>query len=51
MNGAGRLDVLVFVSQMKHYCKLLYYFLDVVCRLCLFLKVTGCLCLNIYIFT
>lgn len=22
--------------QLKHYCKLLYYFLVVVCRLCLF---------------
>lgn len=33
MSGAGKMVILLFLYKMKHYCKLLYYF--VVCCLCL----------------
>lgn len=31
----GMFVVLIFLYQKKHYCKLLYYFIDVVCLPCL----------------
>lgn len=46
MSDGGSVVVLIFLYQMKHYCYCIIFLLVFAASVCL--KVTGCLCLNIF---